>query len=268
MYRCAALVLILPCGFAQAQVLNPSFEANAGGSLQQWLSTCTQIDTIHDAAPGWGEWCSRLPNENSQGGCWTVYLYQHLSGVQNGDLLTFSGWLKHQIIDGTPAVQMGIHAAHIDSAGVFHLDQSAYSNDTIWTHLQFDHLYSGYLLPSDTPIVLLTGGQSLLPTFYGYALYDGIEVFDPLATGTVPSGTDGRVRPFPVPCDRALELSRTDPLESVWITDEFGRIVLHPTQVVSSSPWQFDTASLSSGSYSVQVRSSGSHRAYKIIVQH
>lgn len=268
MFRSTACCLFLACCSVQAQILNPSFEADAAGSLQHWVSTCSQIDSLQDAAPGWGTWCSRLPNENSQGGCWTVYLYQHLPGVQNGDLLTFSGWLKHQVIDGTPAVQMGIHAAHIDSAGVFHLDQSAYSNDTVWTHLQFDHLYSGYLLPSDTPIVLLTGGQSLLPTFYGYALYDGIEVFDPLSTGMDPLGATGRVIPFPVPCDRSLELLRTDPLEKVWITDALGRIVLHPSQVVTSSPWQFDTTSLPSGSYSLQVRSSGSHRAYKIVVQH
>ena len=246
--RSASLLLTLcPMATCFGQIGNGSFEDGLNGSLVGWQRTCSQIDTVADHAPGWGAWCARLPNENTQGGCWTDYLYQVLPGIQNGDPLTVSGWIKHQILFGAPAIGIGIHAAHIDQSGMIHLDQSATSTDTNWVYVQFDHAFTD-LLPSDTAVLLLTGGYSQWTTFYGYGLFDGIEV-----SGLSSSIHGNRHEPptawvYPSPCADRLHVDRAGPY---MILDVAGSTVLQGT--IPHAGATIDCARLAPGAYQLIV---------------
>lgn len=163
-----ALLLALPAlaVHAHAQLTNASFEQG----LTAWEWTCADPELLADGAPGAGDQHASKEMGQTQG-CFPSYLFQRLSGVQNGDMLTIGGWVRTPG-DFVPVYpQFGLGTIN---NGVIHAEESMGTSWYEWTYLEITDTVE--LQSGDTAIILLSSGLIGGPATQNPGYFDGFTV--------------------------------------------------------------------------------------------
>ncbi|MFZ1692171.1 MAG: T9SS type A sorting domain-containing protein [Flavobacteriales bacterium] len=152
---------------AQAQLTNGSFEQG----LAAWEWTCDDPELLMtDGAPGAGSQHASKEMGQTQG-CFPSYLFQRLSGVQNGDMLTIGGWVRTPG-DFVPVYpQFGLGTIN---NGVIHAEESVGTSWYEWTYLEITDTVE--LQTGDTAIIALSSGLVGGPATQNPGYFDGFTV--------------------------------------------------------------------------------------------
>jgi hypothetical protein len=170
------LLLCLTWAFAptQAQLINGSFEQGLTG----WEWTCSDPALFSGGAPGGGDWHVGKELGQTQG-CFPSYLFQRLPTVQDGDVLTLSGWVRTEN-DFSPAYpQFGLGTVN---NSVFHREETIGTTWPEWTYVEITDTVE--LLAGDTAVIILTSGLIGGPIAPGLGLFDALSISSPLGAGT------------------------------------------------------------------------------------
>lgn len=166
-----------------AQLINGSFETDGSPSLSGWEWTCDDPQFVNEGAPGSGEWSvSKMPGHAK--GCFPNYLYQRLSNVQDGDILTITGWgrCRTEFDNICLGANMGLGSMN---TGTFLLEEYTSVSDTQWTFMSITDTVR--ISSGDTALVVLNAGfigGPISPTPPGF---DGIEVSVSTGVGEGPA---------------------------------------------------------------------------------
>lgn len=170
------LLLSIPT-LLQAQIINGSFEQAGAASLAGWEWTCEDPGQVNEAPPGAGSW--HATKEASQAkGCFANYLYQRLSGVQDGDMLSISGWVRCD--DDVNCLGANFGLGTINTGYIF-LEETVGSNQWTWQYLTISDTVE--LAPGDTSILVLNAGFIGGPFAPAPGHFDGFSVEHVLSVG-------------------------------------------------------------------------------------
>lgn len=178
MNRLLPALLLAWASQANAQLFNGSFEQAGAASLEGWEWTCDEPGIVNEAPPGAGDWSvTKLPSQAK--GCFPSYLYQRLNDVQDGDLVTVSGWVR---CDDDVICLGGWFGLGSINNGAFHLEEQVGTTDFLWTYLSLTDTVE--LAAGDTALLVLSGGFIGGPISPFPAHFDGFSL-EP-ATGIAP----------------------------------------------------------------------------------
>lgn len=237
-----------------AQIINGSFELGGAPSLEGWEWTCGEPGQPNTAAPGYGSWCATKQPGQAKG-CFPSYLFQRLADVENGDLLTLSGWVRCGMMP--TCVGAGIGLASLQN-GVFELEETTFSTGETWTYLTItDTVEIGI---NDTAVVLLNSGFIGGPIGPEPAYFDGIAMLPALSVVERSSSAIGHL------VDRAahrLYISAgTQPIIDLRLFDLTGR-TLPMVFLPNGATVQVDLSALPGGVYFAQVRTKDAERTIR-----
>jgi len=238
-----------------AQVQNGSFESAGQFSLAGWEWTCSDPGQLTGGAPGCGAFAvSKEPGQTQ--GCFPSYIYQRLTGVQHGDLLTFSAWMRCGPEPNCLGASIGLGRI---TNGTFTLGDMFLTYDTVWTYLSVTDTVE--LGSGDTAVIVLNPGLIGGPVWPATAWFDGVSVS--MAVG-VQEYTAPSVVLFPDPVETELRISSITPMRELEVTDLEGRIVLRATlhgTVMST----VDSSALAAGGYVARVRTDAGTVALRFV---
>ncbi len=233
----------VPTGL-RAQFQNGSFESGGQFSLAGWEWTCSDPLAITGGAPGSGQFAvSKEPGQTQ--GCFPSFIFQRLSGVQHGDLLTFSGWLRCGPEPNCLGASFGLGAV---SNGIFTLGDMLGTFDTTWTYLNATDTVE--LTGGDTAVIVLNPGLIGGPVLPATSWFDGVSVSMPVG---VPERTSPSVVLFPDPVDDELHVKATAPMRALEVTDLEGRTVLQ-ADLHGSALGTVELGGIAAGGYLARVR--------------
>lgn len=162
--------LALP-SISAAQLINGSFEQDLTG----WEWTCGTPVLISGGAPAAGSVFASKEQGQTQG-CFPSYVYQRLDGLQNGDLVTMSGWVAaaQGVVPGMAAFGLGRL-----NDGSFQLEETALTAGELWSYLTLvDTVEIG---SGDTALLVLNSGLVGGPIVPGAGYFDGFTLNTVLA---------------------------------------------------------------------------------------
>ncbi len=193
--------------FLFAQLLNPGFEDDTGGSLEHWINPCGEAEAVNEAPADGGQWSLRLPPGNTQG-CYPRQMYQAITGAVAGEAITLSCWAKSEM-NLQARLSLGVFNNY-DQPEVLVSDTTT-STEWIQLSLSFtpDEVQVGAGL-----VVILEGGITGGPAGNNIASnFDEIEV--QLMTTRVNdiSSKDIQLAPNPVTTGQALQFIYPDEME-------------------------------------------------------
>lgn len=247
-----ASFLFLP---AQAQLTNGSFEQAGAPSLEGWEWTCEDPGQVNEAPPGAGAWHATKMAGHAKG-CFPNYLYQRLTGVQDGDLLTISGWVRCD--DDVICMGANFGLGTLNS-GYFQLEESVGNNQWPWQYLTLTDTVE--LAPGDTSILVLNAGFVGGPINPEPGHFDGFGVEHVLSVSELP----------------ALELVSHRDGNDLFIAARNGRIVqadvldltgrsVNAIAERNASQCRVTLDALRSGVYFVDVRTDRGEQALRFVV--
>lgn len=246
MKQLSALVLICTVLHTDAQLVNGSFEVNGGFSVQGWEWTCSDPEAIPFAPIGGGVWSVSKEASHAKG-CFPSYLFQRLPGVQNGDMLTLSGWARCSAMDEF-SICMGARIGFGSvNNGIFQVEEAVVADTTAWTFLSVTDTIE--LQAGDTAIVVLNSGFAGGPVNPVPGWFDELSV-----TGAegIDQGDGPQVAHYPDPVIDVIHIAAVDQrILSIDIVDLSGRIVL--TARGGSGTQHVDVSSLRSGGFIARV---------------
>lgn len=225
-----------------AQLINGSFETDGSPSLSGWEWTCDDPQFVEEGAPGSGAWSvSKMPGHAK--GCFPNHLYQRLSNVEDGDIMTITGWGRCPTEFDNICLGARMGLGSINTGAVF-LEEFTTASDPLWTFMSItDTVQIG---TGDTALVVLNAGfigGPISPTSPGF---DGIEV-------SISTGVD--LSPAPT-----LHLLRTDAntlmvstgalrMSGIACFDLAGQVLAAPALRLGTNAYSIGIQSLSSGVY-------------------
>lgn len=241
----------------QAQLFNGSFESGGLPSLSLWESTCSTPGLLNDGAPGAGSWSATKEAGQTQG-CFPSYLYQRLSGVTNGQLVTLSGWVR---CDSTPPC-LGAHISlGTVNSGNFSLEEQIGTSSSAWTFVTItDTVQIGV---GDTAILVLNAGLIGGPINPTPGHFDGLSIDAPTA---VSDPMQREVQSFFDAANDRMTVTTGGPaLGGVRLFDALGReLQLHDVQR-ERAQLTFSTIALGTGVYLVQIHSEGVEQVVRFV---
>lgn len=168
------LLLAALCGAHRAtgQLVNGSFEQGLAG----WEWTCGAPMLWPGGAPGAGEQHASKEMGQTQG-CILSFLFQRLSGVQHGDLLTIGGWVRAPGDFMPVNPQFGLGAIR---DGIIHREEAVGASWPEWTYWEISDTVE--LQEGDTAILVLSSGLIGGPAIESPGFFDGFAVSFALAT--------------------------------------------------------------------------------------
>ena len=178
--RSILLLLLVLGGTASAQLNNGSFEDVNGPSLSGWEWTCDDPQFMEGGAPGFGEWSVSKQSGHAKG-CFPNYLYQRLPNVQDGDLVTLTGWGRCTASEFSFCQGAFMGLGRVND-GAFQLEENTYNSDTTWAYMSITDTIE--LADGDTAIVVLNAGFIGGPVNPTPALFDGLAMSFPTAIGS------------------------------------------------------------------------------------
>lgn len=153
---------------ASAQLINGSFEQGGAPSLEGWEWTCNPPGQPNEGAPGSGEWSvNKGPGEAK--GCFPSYIYQRLPDLQDGEMVTLSGWIRCS--DEEPCVGGYMGMATLNN-GLITTGSMIGSQLPSWEYVYINQTLD--LGPGDTAVALLSGGFIGGPIAPSPSYFDGI----------------------------------------------------------------------------------------------
>lgn len=164
-YTAFALII---ANAASAQLINGSFEQAGAPSLEGWEWTCNPPGQPNEGAPGSGEWCANKgPGEAK--GCFPSFIYQRLPDLQDGEVVTLSGWIRCS--DEEPCVGGFIGMANLNN-GLITTGSMIGSQLSTWEYVYINQTLD--LGAGDTAVALLNGGFIGGPIAPSPTYFDGI----------------------------------------------------------------------------------------------
>jgi len=228
---------------ATAQLFNGSFELAGAPSLEGWEWTCAEPGIVNEAPPGAGAWSvTKQPGEAK--GCFPSYLYQRLSDVQNGDLLTVSGWVR---CDDDVICVGGWFGLGTINNGTFHLEEQVGNNQFPWAYLSITDTVE--LADGDTALLVLSGGFIGGPVSPFPAHFDGFSIEDATSIAQASVLATSRYDA----ASNSLYVATADRLLGIALFDAAGRVLpLHPP--IAGSTARIDLPELPLGVYIAELR--------------
>lgn len=255
MNRLLLLVGFCNAGLAQGQLFNGSFEQAGVPSLEGWEWTCDEPAFVNEAPPGAGAW-SVTKHAGQAKGCFPSYLYQRLSDVLNGDVITVSGWVR---CDDDMICVGGWFGLGTINSGAFHLEEQVGNNQFPWAFLSITDTVE--LADGDTALLVLSGGLiggpiSPFPAhFDGFSLEQasGIAQAIPQATSRYDAATN------------SLVIATAERLLSVALFDAAGRALPFRAPIAGKSTI-IGLSELPKGIYIAQLRTVHGAKALRFAV--
>lgn len=165
------LSFIVLCGqFAHGQITNGSFEQNGSFSLTGWEYTCDQPQPVMDTPTGGGVWSASKESGHAKG-CFPNYLFQRLTNVQNGDIITLSGWGRCTSFGFNTCLGAFMGLGTINN-GIFTIEENVSVADSLWNYMSITDTVD--ISTGDTSIVILNAGFIGGPINPTPALFDEI----------------------------------------------------------------------------------------------
>jgi len=247
-------VAAFTCIAAQAQLTNGSFEQGLTG----WEWTCSEPSLIADGAPGAGSWMVSKEAGNTQG-CFPSYLFQRLLGVQDGDLVTISGWVRCH--DAPPCLGANFGLGRV-SNGSFTLEENVGTFGSEWVYLT--HTDTVELAAGDTALLVLNSGMIGGPISPAAGFFDGFT--SSIGLGVNDEDSQALVSHF----DRAnniLCITSGGALRSAQLYDITGRNLRLTAPTISGSSARFDLDALPTGVYFAALRTADRERVLRFVVE-
>lgn len=234
------LLLSLPLLETRAQLFNGSFEQAGAPSLEGWEWSCDQPGEENTAAPGAGQWCATKRPGHAKG-CFPSYLFQRMPELQNGQLVTVSGWVRCQ--DETICLGGYIGLGRL-SNGTVTYDDLAGSMDNAWTYVSITDTVE--IDDGDTAVVVLTSGFIGGPIDPAPAYFDGISA--EWVTGLNERSISAIVQRYDQGA-QTLFLSAPAPVRSARLLDLTGRELRSNTDGLNTPSLALRTSALPTGVY-------------------
>lgn len=257
MNRLLPLFTIALATQASAQLINGSFEQNGVQNFMGWEWTCEDPLAWNEAPAGAGQWSVSKESGHAKG-CFPNHLFQRLSGVQDGDLLTISGWVRCD--DDVICLGAYFGLGTINN-GTFQLEENVGTNQFPWTYLTITDTVE--LAAGDTSILVLNAGFIGGPINPNPGHFDGFAVAPALSID-VAARTSAHIRQdagmLYVSCGEERLLATN-------VMDLTGRNVGADIVRTGPSSCQFSTSHLPTGTYFVSVRTPTGERASRFAVQ-
>lgn len=257
MKHATLLASLLSFTSANAQLVNGSFENDIWEySLIGWEWTCEDPLGVNEAPPGAGSWHATKEAGQTQG-CFPSYIYQRLSGVQDGDLLTISGWVRCD--DDVICVGAHFGLGTINS-GYFHLEESVGTNQWPWTFLTITDTVE--LNAGDTALLVLNAGSIGGPISPEPGHFDGLTLATPQSVDEVSASLLAHYRDaanFYVAGNAARILS-------VRLLDLTGRVITASVDR-SEGTYRIGLEGLGTGVYFADVRTDRGGQAIRFVIE-
>lgn len=254
MKQLSAVFAMLATSFTQAQLMNGSFETNGGPSLDGWEWTCNVPGIQNTAAPGSGSWSARKEAGHAKG-CFPSYIYQRLPDVENGTIITLSGWVRCG--EEEPCIGGYLSSGRVHD-GVFELDNMITSQFPSWEYVSLNNVVQNE--EGDTAIVVLSGGFIGGPISPSPSFFDGIMLSTALSVEQV-NPVEGPL--FRLSPDGRSVAVKARAKERIQLHDALGK--LHFDGTGTGSGWR--TIPLPEGStwMVVTVEGNGGRRSQRVV---
>lgn len=250
------LLLLLSGISASAQLINGSFEQNGVQNFLGWEWTCEDPIAWNEAPAGAGAWSVTKESGQTQG-CFPNYLFQRLSGVQHGDLLTISGWVRCD----DDVICMGAYfGLGTINAGYIQLEETVGTNQWPWTYLTITDTVE--LNAGDTALLVLNAGIIGGPISPEPGHFDGFTITEALGVSEVHAPLLAHYRDaanFYVAGSAARILS-------VRLLDLTGRVITAAADR-SDATYRIGLTGLGTGVYFVDVRTDRGGQVIRFVVE-
>lgn len=242
---------------ASAQLINGSFEQNGVQNFMGWEWTCEDPLAWNEAPAGAGQWSVSKESGHAKG-CFPNHLYQRLNGVQDGDMLTISGWVRCDDDVICLGAYFGLGTVN---NGNFQLEENVGTNQFPWTYLTITDTVD--LAAGDTSILVLNAGFIGGPINPNPGHFDGFAVTPALGID-VATRTSAHIRQdagmLYVSCGEERLLVAN-------VMDLTGRNVGADIVRTGPSSCQFSTSGLPTGTYFVRTQTRMGERASRFVVE-
>lgn len=254
------LTCLLTFGSANAQLVNGSFENDAGWDLTGWTSSCNNA-FFGIGQPDNGNWSTSVPHGETNGSCYASNLVQLVPAIQNGATWTLDGWC-HNMLTGfsDPYIGIGMGIKHQD--GWWEYFTSAQMNTGNWTHLSVTNSFA--MAAGDTAFVILDAGIVSGNGNGAWAEFDGITLTD-LSTGIERNDVSGSLACFPNPAPDKLWIALHETPLSMEVMDAAGRTHDLKNFIRRDHTWEADVSSIPSGLYVMLLRTASGLRTVRFI---
>ena len=241
---------------ANAQLFNGSFELAGAPSLEGWEWTCGEPELVNEAPAGAGAWSvAKQPGQAK--GCFPSYLYQRLSDVQEGDLITVNGWVR---CDDDVICVGGWFGLGTINNGAFHLEEQVGTNQWPWAYLSITDTVE--LATGDTALLVLSGGFIGGPISPFPAHFDGFSMEH--ATGITLAGAQATSRYDAA--TNSLFIASSAQLLGITLFDAAGR-VLPLRAPIAGNTARIALNELPKGVYIAQLRTALGNKALRFAVE-
>lgn len=131
-----------------------------------WEWTCHPLLAVSNVPPDGGDWSAVLKVDRTDT-CSQFHAFQRLQGVQDGEVLRLSGWLR--AVDGAPVVGAYMALGTLND-GVFTLQAEIGTTSFEWTASEVTNTMQ--LGPGDTAVVVLHPGELPNGGIFSFAGFD------------------------------------------------------------------------------------------------
>lgn len=257
MNRLLLFLGLCSASLAQGQLINGSFEQNGVQNFLGWEWTCEQPIAWNEAPAGAGQWSVSKESGHAKG-CFPNYLFQRLSGVQDGDMLTISGWVRCDDDVICLGAYFGLGTVN---SGNFQLEENVGTNQFPWTYLSITDTVE--LAAGDTSILVLNAGFIGGPVNPNPGHFDGFTIMPALGVADA-ARTSAHIRQDAGTIYVSIGEER---LLATNVMDLTGRNVGADIVRTGPSSCQFSTSNLPTGTYFVSVRTPTGERASRFVVE-
>lgn len=237
-----------------AQLTNGSFEQGLLG----WEWTCEPPAVFAGGAPGGGDWMVSKEAGNFQG-CFPSYLFQRLSGVQNGDLVTISGWVRCNDVPLCLGANFGLGVLNADGIA---LEEQVGTQGSEWLYLTITDTVQ--LTSGDTAVLVLNSGNIGGPASPMPGYFD--EFSESISTGLTHNPPSNPAALYDASSNSLYLSMRCSTLVSVVIHDIAGREMTRDVTVINGTTARLDLNALPTGVYLATLRGKVTEGSLRFVV--
>lgn len=260
MKQACTFIALCFSSWANAQLVNGSFENVDGWDLTGWTSSC-QNAFFGIGQPDNGNWSTSVPHGETNGSCYASNLVQFVPAIQDGATWTLDGWC-HNMLTGfsDPYIGIGMGIKHED--GWWEYFTSAQMNTGNWTHLSVTNSFS--MAAGDTAFVILNAGIVSGNGTGAWAEFDGFTLTD-LSTGLQGEGEHNTPAFIVDRSTGTLRVELTGPVSSILLVDAIGREQVLRTVHHTERTLEVDMSSIPPGSYVMRMTTASGIRTLRFI---
>lgn len=228
-----------------SQVLNGSFENNAGPDLSNWIWTCT-AQSYQKAPIGGGNWSVSVPPGNTQG-CFPGFIYQKIPTVTSGQKYLLSGWAYSLTFP-----YIGIYFGKINK-GTITLLAGDTTSSTSWKYLSVQSSFN--LSAGDTAIVVLSGGFTGGPEYIlqSERYFDLIQLQQVSGTPEEKAGANILIYPNPITTETVITSDYDFQDATLQLVDINGRLI-NQQDHISGHSFYINRVNLKDGLYIFRIK--------------